>query len=244
MDRVIPYCGEGPVPAQLPARWNLDPWVLGVLAIAAAWLALRRGRSTVQSTAGWAAIAVLAINFVSPLCALSSALFSARVLHHALLVVAAAPLIAWAPRRPAAAPLGLLAASLAHVALFWIWHSPPAYGAALSSDLLYWVMQVSLLGSAVLFWMAVRQSASLAAAGALLGVMMATGLLGALLTFAGRPLYAPHLATTAAWGLSPLEDQQLAGLIMWAPMALAYLGVALALVGRTLASSSQARAGA
>ena len=52
-------------------------------------------------------------------------------------------------------------------------------------------------------------------------------LLGALLVFAGRPLFADHLATTAAYDLSPLEDQQLAGLIMWVPAALHYLGVAL-----------------
>ena len=50
-----------------------------------------------------------------------------------------------------------------------------------------------------------------------------TGLLGALLTFAGRPLYAAHLSTTAAWGLTPLEDQQLAGLIMWIPASLIHL---------------------
>jgi putative membrane protein len=47
-----------------------------------------------------------------------------------------------------------------------------------------------------------------------------TGLLGALLTFAGRPLYAAHISTTASWGLTPLEDQQLAGLIMWIPASL------------------------
>ena len=41
------------------------------------------------------------------------------------------------------------------------------------------------------------------------------------------PLYAPHLATTAPYGLSPLEDQQLAGLIMWVPASLPYLAVAL-----------------
>ena len=50
------------------------------------------------------------------------------------------------------------------------------------------------------------------------------GLLGALLTFAGRPLYVAYLPTTAAWGLTPLEDQQLSGLIMWIPASLIHLG--------------------
>jgi len=53
------------------------------------------------------------------------------------------------------------------------------------------------------------------------------GLLGALITFAGTPLYAPHAVSTLAWGLTPLEDQQLAGLVMWAPAAALYLAAAL-----------------
>ncbi|WP_246450478.1 cytochrome c oxidase assembly protein [Sphingomonas rhizophila] len=53
------------------------------------------------------------------------------------------------------------------------------------------------------------------------------GLLGALITFAANPLYAPHFSVTAPWGLSPLEDQQMAGLIMWAPSAGLYLAAAL-----------------
>jgi putative membrane protein len=43
------------------------------------------------------------------------------------------------------------------------------------------------------------------------------GLLGALITFAPRPLYPPHFATTYAWGIPPLADQQLGGVIMWIP---------------------------
>jgi putative membrane protein len=58
------------------------------------------------------------------------------------------------------------------------------------------------------------------------------GALGALITFAGEPLYAPHFATTLAWGLTPLEDQQAGGLIMWAPAAGAYLAAALILLMR------------
>ena len=53
------------------------------------------------------------------------------------------------------------------------------------------------------------------------------GLLGALITFAGRPLYAPHFASALSWGVSPLEDQQLAGITMWAPGSIAYLAAAM-----------------
>ncbi len=52
------------------------------------------------------------------------------------------------------------------------------------------------------------------------------GFLGALLTFAGRPLYASHLSTTVAFGMGPLADQQLAGLVMWVPGMAPYAAAA------------------
>lgn len=230
-----PYCGTGPTPAELMGRWNLDPAVLAALALTAGAYALHRRRGgSGHDLLVAGGLAVLAVSFVSPLCALSSALFSARVAHHALLVAVAAPLLAFGLPRGPRIPLG--AATLIHVAAVWLWHAPGPYAWALSYDAAYWLMQASLLGSGLAFWSAVRRAAPLASAGALVIAMMATGLLGALITFAAQPLYAPHLATTLAWGLTPLADQQLAGLIMWAPMSLAYLAVALALVGRSLVS--------
>ena len=95
-------------------------------------------------------------------------------------------------------------------------------------------MQASLLGSALGFWNAVRLAPIPGAIVALLATMVQMGLLGALLTFAGSPLYAPHFATTAAWGLGPLEDQQLAGLIMWAPAAAVYLAAAVGVLAGVL----------
>jgi putative membrane protein len=230
-----PYCGVGPAPQELIVRWNLDPAVIGLLALAAMAYALhrRRGGADRDLLVG-GGIAVLAVAFVSPLCALSSALFSARVAHHALLIAAAAPLLAFGSPRGPRVPLG--AATGVHVVAVWLWHAPGPYAWALSHDGAYWLMQASLLGSALAFWSAVRGSAAIASAGALLLTMMLTGLLGALITFAPQPLYAPHLATTLAWGLTPLADQQLAGLIMWAPMALAYLLAALVLLGRSLSA--------
>ena len=58
--------------------------------------------------------------------------------------------------------------------------------------------------------------------------------LGALLTFATTPWYPPYVVTAPPWGLSGLTDQQLAGVIMWAPGGLAYLAAALVLVLRSL----------
>ena len=221
-----PYCGPAPAPGDW--RWNLDPVLLVVLALAAVFIGwrLRGGRRG----AGLAAIAVLFVGFVSPLCALSSALFAARTVHHVLLVAVAAPLLAWAMPVRRVAPLALATALQAVV--FWSWHAPGLYSAALSSDGLYWLMQVSLLASSVWFWTGVRNASAPSAVGHLLIAMVAMGFIGALLTFAEQPLYAPHLLTTAAFGMTPLEDQQAAGLIMWAPAAAIYLIAALFRLGR------------
>jgi len=173
------------------------------------------------------ALLLLATAFVSPLCALSVSLFSARSLHHVLLIAAAAPCLAAAlpASRPLLAPLP---ASLVHLLALWGWHAPAAYEEALANDALYWMMELSLLGSAVALWQAaLRSAARLDAAMALLGTMMQMGLLGALLTFAGRPLYRPHFDTTLPYGLSALSDQQLAGLIMWVPGSLPYLAAGI-----------------
>lgn len=222
-----PYCGVGATPSDLLSRWNLEPILLGVL-LSAAVLLWRRSPPAMA----WWAFAVLTVIFVSPLCALSSALFSARTVHHILLVAVAAPLAAWsiAPSRPLNLPL----ATLASAGVFWTWHAPAAYAWALSSDASYWLMQSSLAITALWFWLAVRAARPLPAVGALLVSTVQMGLLGALLTVAGQAVYTPHATTTWAWGLRPLQDQQAAGLIMWAPAAAIYLWVGLAILGRRL----------
>ena len=219
-----PYCGPAPDPADVLGRWNGDPLLLAGLGLLAALglLMMRRHRG---DPAFLGAVAVLAITFVSPLCALSSALFTARTVHHLLLLLAAAPLLAMS--LPQLKAPRLVLATAVQALIFWAWHAPDLYAQALSNDLVYWVMQVSILGSAVWFWAAVRASNAAAAVAGLLAAMLLMGLLGALIVFAGEPLYAPHFASTLAWGMTPLEDQQAAGLIMWAPAAAAYLLVAL-----------------
>lgn len=239
----LPYCGAAPEPGELLARWNLDPVLLFALIMATllGWRRLSRDAAALRRFLG--GMFVLALLFVSPFCALTSALFSARAAHHALLVAIAAPLLAWAllPRgiRAFAYPA---AWTIGHAAIFWAWHVPALYGAALANVAVYWFMQLSLLGSAAGFWAAVRDARITTAIAALLATMVQMGLLGAILTFAGTAFYAPHLHTTQGWGFSPLEDQQLAGLIMWVPAAGLYLFAALLLAGRWLGAESRAAA--
>ena len=226
-----PYCGAAPLPDALLARWNLDPLLLAGIGLAtlALWYWSRRP----AATAGFALLAV--ILFVSPFCALSSALFSARVTHHVALTAVMAPLIAFAVPLERWSWRGSLSLWTGVQALtFWVWHAPPVYEAAMSSYLVYWTMQLSLLGTAFGFWVAVRRSSAPSAIAALLFSTVQMGLLGALITFAGVPLFAPHYVSTQPWGYSPLEDQQLAGLIMWAPSAALYLAAALLVASRWL----------
>lgn len=227
-----PYCGQGPSPEELWARWNVDPLLLGGLAVGVV-LILRLAGDRPSRAAGACALGVLVLSFVSPLCALSSALFSARTVHHLLLMLIAAPLIARALPRPGRAS-ALLPAAAAQTVALWGWHAPAAYGAALSHDGVYWLMQASLLGAAVWFWSALRAASTPAVLIGLLATLVQTGLLGAVLTFAPDAAYAPHLLTTSAWGLTPLEDQQLAGLVMWVIGAGPYLAAALAILSARL----------
>ncbi len=217
------YCGPPPLPADLWTSFNLDPVLL--IGLVALGVVLRHQRP------GLLAVAVLAVAFVSPLCALSSALFSARVVHHILLVAIAAPLLALAlPARRAGSlvvPFALSTVTL------WVWHLPAAYDAALSNVPLYWIMQLTLLGSAVWFWRALlsKGRSPLDQLGFVVAAFAQMGLLGALLTFASKPLYAAHAVAPFAWGLTPLEDQALGGVIMWVPAGIPY-AVAAALIAR------------
>lgn len=237
-----PYCGSAPLPGDLLGSWNFDPVLL--LALGGAAIAWRHADHSIEarrSRCFGAGLALLVLIFVSPLCALSSALFSARVVHHVLLTAAVAPLIAFSlPNVSLRMPRSLPFWTAVQALVFWAWHAPPLYAAALSSNAIYWIMQLSLLGSACGFWLAARNAPSLPTVGALLATMIQMGILGALITFAPAPLYSPHFLTTQPWGMSALEDQQLAGLIMWVPSAGIYLGVALAFALQLLSTDNRA----
>ena len=66
-----------------------------------------------------------------------------------------------------------------------------------------------------------------------------SGILGAFLTFTHRVLYPVYSDSTASWGLTPLEDQQLGGLIMWVPAGLVYILAALVMFAGWLRESER-----
>lgn len=240
-----PYCGEAPGPEVWLSRWNTDPVLAAILLCMAFALWARpvgpdpgdRQRRTALRGA-WVLAVLL---YVSPLCALSSAFFTARVVHHMALVFLLAPLLAIGlERRLLRLPAPLWAGTAVAAAAFWAWHAPAPYASALSSVPVFVLMQCTLLASATVFWQAVRRAKPASAMAAILVSSVQMGLLGALITFASRPLYAPHFGSALGWGVLPLEDQQLAGIVMWAPGSLAYLAAAL-WIGRNWLRGSRER---
>lgn len=207
MDTYIPYCGAPPLPADLWSRWLLDPLLLTGLAVALV-IGLYVARDRLRLSLGWALVVIL---FVSPLCAASMALFSARVAQHILLTFVAAPLIAAALPRYR---LPALPAAMVFAGLFWFWHAPLPYQATLSGDLTYWAMHISLFGAATALFAALRGKPEHGLpAAALTGAQMTT--YAVMLTLSPVPWHDFHLATTLPYGLGPLADQQLAGALMW-----------------------------
>lgn len=125
-------------------------------------------------------------------------------------------------------------ASLIQAVVLWGWHLPRLYDAALGSETIHAMQHVSFLGAALLFWWALLHGRTNHARRAtavlyLFATAVHSTLLGALLTFANSPWYSHYQAISPAWGITPLEDQQLAGLVMWIPACLSYLVAALLL---------------
>ncbi len=136
------------------SRWNGDPVLLVALAVSALAMTQLAGA---RRSAGIAGVGVLFVAFVSPLCALTTALFAARAVHHLLLVTVAAPLLAIAlpPRRAIGMATTTALALPLSTAILWAWHAPALYDAALGHVGIYWIMQATLLAGGSLFWTAV-----------------------------------------------------------------------------------------
>jgi putative membrane protein len=266
---ILAHPGQPPAPHDLWGAWNLDPVLLGGFLVAA-W-AYRRGQTSGprRPVDSWrarcftVALVVLGLALLSPLDALSSALASAHMVQHLLLLLVAAPLLALSAPSSAilrGSPLAVRRASgrwrrrlgLAHgnlavlrhpvavwllqVGVLWFWHAATPYDAALDNEFLHVLEHASFLVTAVLFWHAVIGVRGAARVSGGLGVLLVFAMamqsvfLSVLLTFARTPWYSGYATTTASWGLDPLTDQQVAGVIMWIPAGGIYLAAALVLL--------------
>jgi putative membrane protein len=197
----------------------------------------------------------LVVALVSPLDALSGALFAAHMVQHLILILIAAPLLVmsdfplallWAlPRRTAhvlargvyhsriisrgwqvlSSPIS---AWLSFTIAFWVWHAPRLFESALRDERVHALEHLGFLLAAMLFWQVLLKHTGPnhvhygMAVPFLFATCLQSTLLGALMTFTSQPWYPYYTDRVTAWGITPLQDQQLAGLIMWMPGSLVF----------------------
>jgi putative membrane protein len=191
---------------------------------------------------GWVA---LALSLISPLDTLGDDyLFSAHMIQHMMIAVVAPPLLLMGiPRWLAELPLRTevartvarwlanpIVAFGAFQADIWLWHAPALYDLTLANGAVHILEHLTFLVFGLMYWLPIlsptplfpRISRGFAVLYLFVGCQPMVAL-GALLTFAAHPLYTPYIAAPRVWGLSPLSDQQLGGLIMWLPTNIPYL---------------------
>jgi cytochrome c oxidase assembly factor CtaG len=184
---------------------------------------------------------------ISPLDALVGALFTAHMIQHLLISLVAAPLLVasipgWLARdlfghRGIATLWKWLTMPLVAGFLFnaniWLWHAPPLMSAMMMDMSIHLLSQLLYLVTGVIFWWPLFGSGEvgwppLNLAGKLLYLFlsdMPMVLLGAGLTFT-PPLYQMYITTAQAFGVSPAQDQQIGGLLMWIPGSIFFIVIA------------------
>lgn len=226
-----------------------------------------RGLTIREKFCFWTGWAMLAIALLSPLHPVGEVLFSAHMVQHEILMLLAAPLLVlsrplvtflwglpfewrrsigrWAKagyvRRTWHIITEPLTAWSIHAVAIWSWHAPFLFQSTLKSELVHTAQHLSFFLSALLFWWVLFYTHGRLAYGAavlyVFTTAVHTSILGALLTFAPRVWYPAYSSTTQTWGLTPLQDQQIGGLVMWVPAGLVYLAAGLTLFAAWLKES-------
>lgn len=270
------------------SAWTYDPWLLAPLYLVGIcfyvgtlrlWrtAGFGRGIGSGQAAAFWCGWIILALVVTSPLHWLGERLFVAHMTEHELLMVVAAPLLAfgrvsgaipwsfprtlrpWLGRatgsKPVAGVWRVLRAPLTATALqgaaLWLWHAPVLYQLALTNETVHRLQHLSFFLAALLFWWVLlhgrgaghgeRTRGGIALA-CLFITVLHSGLLGALMTLSSHVWYPQQAGLATEFGLTPLEDQQLAGLVMWIPMGGLYTCAALVFAYRWMFDRSHSRA--
>ena len=134
-------------------------------------------------------------------------------------------------------------ATLVQGFVMWAWHAPILFDRALESSGWHIAQHACFFVSALLFWWAMlhprggRVGYGLSAA-CLFATSLIGGALGALMSLSASPWYADYSAMgMSGIGLDPVDDQRLAGLVMWIPGGLVHASAALVLFYKWLKAS-------
>lgn len=214
----------------------------------------------------WSGWIVLVSALVSPLHFLGEHLFTFHMIEHELVMAVSAPLfvlarpagtLLWGLPRPVRHMVGKAvktdgmqrawggltagtAATLLHGLAIWTWHAPALFDATVGDIPLHRAQHLSFFLTALVFWWAtIWRSDRGMAAWHLFLTMLHTSLLGALIALSPRVAYFTQTRMAQDWGLTPLEDQQLAGIVMWVPGGIIYAGAALAMLALWIGGSSR-----
>lgn len=180
-------------------------------------------------------VALLVVALISPLDTLSDTLFTAHMIQHMLLMYLAPPLLllgtpSWLLRRALDLPgvekiLRFVTRPIAAIVIFNLvlvfWHMPLTWDAALVDKSVHGLEHLGFFGAGVVAWWPVfsplPEIPRLSYPGQMLYLFVQSlvpAIVGAFLTFSGGVIYPVYAETTKPWGLTPLVDQQIAGLEM------------------------------
>lgn len=216
------------------------------------------------------AVLLLIAALFSPIDALADRSFAWHMFQHLLLMLGAAPLMALSNthlvalfvlpmrlrrkagrfvnrvpgvRSGASNRLAPIMAAALFAAGLWLWHAPRLYEDALADEQLHTLEHLTFLLTAAVFWRMISTSGDrrLGAGTAIILVTLVAlqgNLLAALITLAPNPLYRSYAA-------QPLDDQQIAGLLMWVPAGIVYLGATVIAISQLVRRQTPAgRSGA
>ncbi len=223
--------------------WHLEPSIItGALIILGLYIfqTARIGEAVSEwrigaFLAGWL---TMFLALASPLDGAAHRLLSMHMLQHVLLSTIGPPLVLLGLNEALLEPvtrLPWLMSVLKKITLpvvtgpvfilnMWFWHIPPIYELALTHLPIHICMHLAFMGTGLLFWWPVIQPLprhlGRVSEGARLLYLFATGfpmeLQALLLLASGTVIYSFYSRAPGLWGVPPLEDQQIAGLIMGA----------------------------
>lgn len=206
-------------------------------------------RRLTQSFALAGGMGTVAVVLSPPLSWVAQQLVAAHMLQHLVVILVAAPVLAMAaPARTSRAallrPLLRPAPSwLLFVGVFLLWHWPALYRWADANEAGRLIEELSILAAALSFWIVTLARAEGPNCGArallVVAAALATDLPGVVMLFSPRMLCAMPHENAFHFGLTPLEDQQLAGLLMWVPANLVFFAIATWLFARWLSDDSE-----
>jgi putative membrane protein len=133
------------------------------------------------------------------------------------------------------------------VLVYWGWHDPNAYSLALTNGFVHDLEHITFFLASMLFWWHAvgagprihRPLSTIGRFAFVLSAVPPNMLAGIAIAFANEPIYPYYEHVPRLWGISVMDDQRIAGVIMWVPGSMMYMFAALLLVARWLRQEAE-----